>query len=319
MTARSALPQRGAALLAAMLTVTLVATLAAAALWQQWRGIEVEAAERSRIQSSWILSGALDWSRLILREDMLSASKTDNLSEPWATPLAEARMSSFLSLDNSVSDDPEEAFLAGQITDAQARMNVLNLVAAQKISPAAHLAFRKLFELVGIAPEQLDALEQNLLLALGPQTDPEALLLPQRVDELAWLGLTPASLQLLKPYITVLPTLTLVNLNTAPAEVIYAVFPLLDLSGARRLAQQRQAKPFTMLGDMDKLVPPGALLITEGAPYAFVTDYFEVHGRLRLDQTVLEERSLVKRTGSDVATVWRERWVSESLPGVNTP
>ena len=319
MTARSALPQRGAALLAAMLTVTLVATLAAAALWQQWRGIEVEAAERSRIQSSWILSGALDWSRLILREDKLSASKTDNLSEPWATPLAEARMSSFLSLDNSVSDDPEEAFLAGQITDAQARMNVLNLVAAQKISPAAHLAFRKLFELVGIAPEQLDALEQNLLLALGPQTDPEALLLPQRVDELAWLGLTPASLQLLKPYITVLPTLTLVNLNTAPAEVIYAVFPLLDLSGALRLAQQRQAKPFTMLGDMDKLVPPGALLFTEGAPYAFVTDYFEVHGRLRLDQTVLEERSLVKRTGSDVATVWRERWVSESLPGVNTP
>lgn len=28
---------RGAALLAAMLTVTLVATLAATALWQQWR------------------------------------------------------------------------------------------------------------------------------------------------------------------------------------------------------------------------------------------------------------------------------------------
>ena len=29
--------QRGAALLTAMLTVTLVATFAAAALWQQWR------------------------------------------------------------------------------------------------------------------------------------------------------------------------------------------------------------------------------------------------------------------------------------------
>jgi len=32
---------RGAALLAAMLTVTLVATLAATALWQQWRSVEV--------------------------------------------------------------------------------------------------------------------------------------------------------------------------------------------------------------------------------------------------------------------------------------
>ena len=39
--------QRGAALLAAMITVTLVATLAAGALWRQWRGVEVEGAERA--------------------------------------------------------------------------------------------------------------------------------------------------------------------------------------------------------------------------------------------------------------------------------
>ena len=56
-------------LLAAMLTVTLVATLATAALWQQWRAVEIEAADRSRVQAGWILTGAMDWSRLILRED----------------------------------------------------------------------------------------------------------------------------------------------------------------------------------------------------------------------------------------------------------
>ena len=54
---------RGAALLTAMLTVTLVASLAAAALWQQWRSVEVEAAERARSQSLWVLTGALDWAR----------------------------------------------------------------------------------------------------------------------------------------------------------------------------------------------------------------------------------------------------------------
>jgi len=46
--------QGGAALLAAMLTVTLVATFAAAALWQQWRSVEIEMAERSRVQSAWV-------------------------------------------------------------------------------------------------------------------------------------------------------------------------------------------------------------------------------------------------------------------------
>ena len=87
--------QRGAALLAAMLTVTLVAAFAASALWQQWRAIEVEAAERTRIQAAWMLLGALDWSRLILAEDA-RGSGSDSLAEPWAVPLAEARLSTFL-------------------------------------------------------------------------------------------------------------------------------------------------------------------------------------------------------------------------------
>ena len=52
-----------------MIIVALVATLAGSMVWQQWRAIQVEAAERARTQSAWILSGALDWARLILRED----------------------------------------------------------------------------------------------------------------------------------------------------------------------------------------------------------------------------------------------------------
>ena len=101
--------QRGAALLAAMLTVTLVATMAAAALWQQWRSVEIEAAERTRVQSAWLLTGALDWARLILREDARSGG-ADHLAEPWAVPLQEARLSSFLSKDASNADADRDAF-----------------------------------------------------------------------------------------------------------------------------------------------------------------------------------------------------------------
>ena len=74
-----------------MLTVALVATFSAAALWQQWRSTEVEAAERARVQSSWVLTGALDWARLLLREDGRTAG-LDHLGEPWAVPLQEARL-----------------------------------------------------------------------------------------------------------------------------------------------------------------------------------------------------------------------------------
>ena len=43
---------RGVALLTAMIVVTLVATLASAMLWRQWRSVEIEAAERSRSQAA---------------------------------------------------------------------------------------------------------------------------------------------------------------------------------------------------------------------------------------------------------------------------
>jgi len=103
--------QRGAAILTAMLTVALVATLASAMLWQQWRQTEVEAAQRARVQSQWVLTGALDWARLILREDARQGG-SDNLTEPWAVPLAPARLSTFLSAQQgqvTVGDDDDRA------------------------------------------------------------------------------------------------------------------------------------------------------------------------------------------------------------------
>lgn len=157
--------QRGAALLAAMLTVTLVATFAAAALWQQWRATEVEAAERGRVQAAWVLIGALDWSRLILREDA-RAGGPDSLAEPWAVPLEEARLSSFLADDKNIASDALEglpdAFLSGRIIDAQSKLNVMNLVSGGKPVPASVAAFSKLFELLGLPAQEVGVLTANL-------------------------------------------------------------------------------------------------------------------------------------------------------------
>ncbi len=58
----------GAALLAALLTVALVATFAARAYWQQWRSVEIESADRSRLQLEWLQLAALDWSHALPRQ-----------------------------------------------------------------------------------------------------------------------------------------------------------------------------------------------------------------------------------------------------------
>src|SRR6187399_2594435 len=126
--------QRGAALLTAMIIVALVATLAGSMVWQQWRAIQVEAAERARTQSAWVLSGALDWARLILREDAKTGG-TDHLGEPWAVPLAEARLSTFLAADKDNTEDAPDAFLSGSITDANSRYNLADVVRNGRIDP----------------------------------------------------------------------------------------------------------------------------------------------------------------------------------------
>jgi general secretion pathway protein K len=167
--------QRGAALLTAMLTVTLVATFAAAALWQQWRATEVEGAERARVQSGWVLVGALDWSRLILREDARASASShgaDHLGEPWAIPLAEAKLSSFLAADKNISSDALEglpdAFLSGRIIDAQSKLNVMNLVQGGKPVESAVAAFTKLFQLLNLPASEVSVLVSNLQQALPP-------------------------------------------------------------------------------------------------------------------------------------------------------
>lgn len=313
---------RGAALLAAMLTVALVATFSAAALWQQWRSTEVEAAERTRVQSGWILTGALDWARLLLREDCRPCG-TDHLGEPWAVPLQEARLSSFLAADRNATAEtgPEvlEAFLSGQIVDMQSLLNVNALVNDTGApSEADARAFQRLFELLALPPAQLDLLIQNMRFAADTSaanlSRPMAPLLPQRVQELVWLGLPVATVVALRPYVTVLPMRqgTPVNLNTASAEVIYAAVDGLNMADAQRLVSAREQAPFRTVTDAKNAIgAPDALFSPGQVRVAVASNFFEVRARLRLDQLVVEERSLVLRSGIDVKTVQRERGIAD--------
>jgi len=306
--------QRGAALLLAMMIVALVATLTSGMVWQQWRAIQVEAAERARTQSSWILTGALDWSRLILREDARSG-RIDHLGEPWATPLAEARLSTFLAADkdNNVDSGPE-AFLSGAITDAQARYNLRNLFGDDgKVDPVEGLVLNRLCESAGLPSDFAERLTKGLAASWRPGTtpasnDPTQPLAIQRLDQLSWIGIEPQSLTALLPLVDILPIRTPVNVNTASREVLAAVLDI-DLGSAERLIQMRQKTAFEALVKIQAQLRPDVVLKETRVNVA--SSFFIVTGRLRLDERVLEERSVVQRRGSgasaEVALIRRER------------
>ena len=312
--ARRRTAPRGAALLLAMIIVALIATAAAGMVWQQTRAVSIEAAERARAQAAWILSGALDWARLILREDQRSNrqrnSPYDSLDEPWAQPLAEARLSSFLAADkDNNADGGPEAFISGSIEDAQSRFNLRGLVdPAGKPIESQVAALRRLCELAGTATDAADRIAQALADAqagAGADSAGGAPIKPARLTDLAWLGIEASTLAQLAPYVDLLPAPTPVNLNTAPREVIVAAIDGIDLGSAERLVQARQRQPFERLDSVVGQLPQGTVL--EPTRVGVGSIYFHVSGRLRLEDRVLEERSLLMRRDGGVDVVQREK------------
>lgn len=332
------LTQQGAALLSAMVIVTLVATLASSMVWQQWRAVQVESAERVRSQAGWVLSGALDWARLILREDQRSGG-ADHLGEPWAIPLAEARLSTFLAADANNNaeegDNTTEAFLSGRVEDVTARYNLRNLLDGDgKVVPEELQVLRRLCENAGLPPSLADGLadtwrraslavqaaqleDAEAIAALGgPDALKSAPLLPQTPDQLTWLGLDAGTVERLRTVVTVLPDTTKVNLNTAPREVLAAVIDGLDLGRAARIVQARQRTPFKATSELSNVLGAGNWNLNR---LAVTSEFFEVRGRLRYEDHVIEQRHLVQRSGGDVEVRHQSRFSGLDLRAGTPP
>ena len=314
-TQRQRQKQKGAAILLAMVTVALVASLSIGALWQQWRAAEVERAERTRHQLEWLLHGALDWARLILIEDA-RAGATDHLSEPWAVPLREARLSSFLAAGDAQAATTLEAYLSGHIDDAQALLNVASLASNGRPQRVVVDAMARLFDLLQLPRDDLNLLLRGMESATAPPDIPDAAkpavprsaqaLHPAHLRQLAWFGVRASTLEALAPYVTLLPTATPVNLNTAGFTVLRVLFAGIDTTRIQQFMAQRANRPFTTVAEA--LSAMGASQASNDTNlFAVGTRYFTVVGRLRLDSLVVQERSLLERDGQRVSILWRRR------------
>ena len=126
--------------------------------------------------------------------------------------------------------------------------------------------------------------------------------MPHSARQIAWFGVDPESIRALEPYVVVLPERTFVNANTAAREVLVAAIPGLDLATAERIVQARQRSPFK---SSSRRARAGARRCrpTSFERIAVGSSFFEVRGRLRLGDVVLEQRSLVQRKGLNVVVV----------------
>ena len=296
--------QRGAALLLALFVMALATMIVTGLFWRQFVLIRTIENQQLATQSRFLLHGALDWAAAILRQQ--THPTYDALSDPWAQPLAPTRLDQL----GETSTLAAQATIAGRIEDAQARFNLRNLVqAGGAIDPTQLAVLAKLAALLGTpgdtaaliardvaaayagtAPVAVPGASGNASLAANRPLPP---VFPADLQDIP--GISPAAARALAPFVIMLDQGgTPVNFNTAPPEVMAAVIPGLNIGDANAIAAERDQAYFISVADLlNRLHGRGGPF--SGAGVATNTQYFIVHGTVRLGRAVASLEALVAR------------------------
>ena len=312
--------ERGVAVITALLLTTLAITIVASLFWQQQVQVRSIENQRRQLQKKWILRGAIDWARLILREDAKQTVAIDHLGEPWAVPLAETRLDQYV--ENGRADvDPSDAALSGDIIDAQSRYNLANLcwdagsnlcIKGQS-NPVEVAAFAKLLSSVRLDPALANAVADVMIsIEFQPQggatpvaNQSRPIALEHIEDLLAVPGFSPEMIEKLREFVIILPTsaLTLVNVNTAPAEVLAARIDTLSVADAIVLIAGRKTASFRDTADFTNRLQGKSLGSGQGK-IGVSTSFFLVNGKVRMNRAGLEMQTLIKRDGPRTTLIW---------------
>ena len=299
--------QRGVALITAVMIVAIAAAVAAkiAFAHQIWFRQMENVGDRGA--TDLLRRGALHWASVALLEDAAQNS-IDHLGEPWAQGLPT------LPVDGGA--------IHVSVEDAQGRFNLNNLVQSNGQPSAPDLqVFQRLLVTLKLDPLLANALldwidaDRNVTSPGGAEdVDYLALKTPYRaanqpltsVDELRLVrGFDAKTMQLLLPYVTVLPPgiRTTINLNTA-SPVLLAALANLDLAWAERVAENRRNKPMNNVGEFTALLPAGSQL--PNALASVKTDFFLITLETSIGRHQRRTLALLRRAGTATEWIWHK-------------
>lgn len=302
--AMNPLRQRGVAVILALLIVMLATMLAVRMAQQQdmWQ-LQLEN-QFNREQAKSVGGAAIDWARAVLADDA-SASTYDHAGEMWTKQLPAAEV--------------ENGKVAGVIEDRQGLFNLNNLVRNGATSAADVARYQRLLALLGLPGDLAISLadwmdKDSVTQHPGGAEDAYYLALPQpyraanrplvELDELLLVkGYDAETLKRLRPYVTVLPAQTPINVNFAPPEVLAAVIDGLSVTAARTLLQQRATQPFKSLAEFNSHLP--SQLQVGDALATVSTQYFMVKGYASFGKSQVVMEALLQRTGMQSTVVWQ--------------
>ena len=315
--------QRGVAVITALLLTALAITVVASLFWQQQVQVRSMENQRLRLQTQWAMRGMVDFARFWLRQDNPSQTALDGV---WATPIEEARLDDYVDREK-VDTEKFDATVSGRALDAQARFNITNLAAATGIVSQSYVqAYQRLLANLQLdsslaqatadavlrakpKPRAMDSGRDGKTPAASPPSggSSEPVALTQVEDLLAVPGYTPQIIEKLRDFIIVLPEITSVNVNTAPAEVLAAV-TMMSLSEASALTLSNPRKKFVDLANFKNNINAKPI---DGVELDVKSRYFLTVIRVRLDRAALDAVALIYRQ-PDRERATRLVWLREN-------
>ena len=295
----SAASQRGVALVMALLVVAIGTMIAVNLMWQGTLDLRRTDAALAADQGLLYMQGAEAWAADILQQDLVDSPESDNLGEQWAFELPP------LPVDGGA--------IVGKLEDLQGRFNLNNLVSANGTeNELARQQFERLLfrldvdpALAGAVVDWLDP-DTELRFPTGGEdvvysdSDP-----PYRTanspitsasELMAVAGFDRDTYRLVAPYVTVLPSGTKLNVNTASDVVLSSLSDDIDIATAGSLVEQRADGEFV---DIDEtfagLVEPDVLAEIDG-----VSEHFLLTATVTLGSNQLTMRSLLQRDRSGI-------------------
>jgi general secretion pathway protein K len=286
--AYSSQKQAGVALLAAILLLVTATAIIVSITHEQAFAIRktsrIHLADRARLYAL----GLEDWAQIYLKNDRQD-SEVDHLGEDWAVGVPGLPI--------------EGGFLSGYMEDEQSRLNINGLLNSE----VSVNRFVRLCNNLEVDPSFIPALMdwidvdfdvrypdgaeehyENYRVANRPMVDISELLLVKNV--------TPEIYNRLKPYITVLPVTTNINVNTMSEAVFMSLGENLK---AKDLVDAREEEEFSSVQDfIDRLQLP-----LEVAGLSTNTDYFRAHGQVTQGDLVLSLDSLLHRDANGNTSV----------------
>ena len=155
--------ERGAAIVSVLVLVSIATLLVASLFWRQHLATRSVQNRFASAQLRWIETAVLDWAAVVLRSDKNSSGQVYHLQETWALQVAETRLDETVTAGARIAGSTRSALIAGQVFDAQGRLNLSNLVHEGKPVDAQAAAFRRLLAFLALPPELESAVTRRLL------------------------------------------------------------------------------------------------------------------------------------------------------------